>query len=142
MTMNRTTRRRRKRARKEPEIVYRPTADELVRLADELVRELEFHLKVMERKCRDKRLTPERRAEWERQVAEVRRIVHLVRRDPARLCAIDLRIAIRLEDFKATERRPPADRRAFTGTLLGREILHRMIRKDPRLRAMTGEDPK
>jgi hypothetical protein len=52
MTMNHTTRRRRKRARKEPEIVYRPTADELVRLADELVRELEFHLKVMERKCR------------------------------------------------------------------------------------------
>jgi hypothetical protein len=138
--MNRTTKPRH--VRKEPEIVYRPTADELVRLADELVRELEFHLKVMERKCRDKRLTPERRAEWERKVAEVRRIVHLVRRDPARLCAIDLRIAIRLKDFKATERMPPADRRAFTGTFLGREILNRMIRKDPRLRAMIMEDLK
>jgi len=37
---------------------------------------------------------------------------------------------------------PPADRRAFTGTFLGREILHRMIREDPRLRAMIMEDPK
>jgi len=45
--MNRTTKPRH--VRKEPEIVYRPTADELVRVADELVRELEFHLKVMER---------------------------------------------------------------------------------------------
>ena len=36
----------------------------------------------------------------------------------------------------------PADRRAFTGTLLGREILYRMIRKDTRLRAMIMEDPK
>jgi len=43
--MNRTTKPRR--VRKEPEIVYRPTGDELVRVADELVRELEFHLKVM-----------------------------------------------------------------------------------------------
>lgn len=63
--MNRTTKPRR--VCKEPEIVYRPIADELVRVADELVWELEFHLKVMERGCRDKRVTPEKRAERERE---------------------------------------------------------------------------
>jgi hypothetical protein len=78
----------------------------------------------------------------EQQVAEVWRIVQLVRRDPAGLCAIDLRIAIRLKDFKATARLLPVDRRAFTGTFLGREFLYRMIREDPRLRAMIMEDPK
>ena len=86
--------------------------------------------------------SPEKRAEREREVAKVRRIVQLVRRDPASLCAIDLGIAIRLKDFKATARMPPADRRAFTGTFLARAILSRMIREDPRLRVMIMEDPK
>jgi hypothetical protein len=140
--MTRTRSRRRKPARKEPFYVYRPTADEPVWLADEIGWELEFHIEQMEKACRNKRITPEERAEWKRKIVETETIVELVRRDPARLCAIDLRIAIRLKDFKATACLPPADRRAFTGTFLGREIHNRMMREDPRLRAMIMEDPK
>jgi hypothetical protein len=142
MTMNRITERRR--ARKELSTVYRPTADDLAWVADEIEQNLESNFKVAERSWRNKRssLTPAERVEKERIVVEGRRFVHLVRRDPARLCAMDLRIAIRLQEFKAMTRMPPADRRVVVGWWIAREILSRMIREDPRLRAMITEDLK
>jgi hypothetical protein len=142
MTMNRITERRR--ARKELSTVYRPTADEIAWAADEIAQDLEAQLKASERGLRSKRcpLTPAQRVKAERVNAEGRRIVHLIRRDPARLHALDLRITIRLEVVQATARMPPADQRAIAGMLLARAIVDRMIREDPRLRAMIVEEPE
>jgi hypothetical protein len=139
--MNRTTKRRR--VRKEPEIVYQPTADDFVRVAEEVSQFLESNLRVEEKACRNKRaFTPAQRAEQEREIAEWRRFIDLFRRDPARLHAMHLRIAIRLKDLKAIERMPPANRRAFTGGLIGMEIFKRTIREIHDWRAMTVEDRK
>jgi hypothetical protein len=126
-----------------PKIVYRPTADELRRVANEIARFLESNFKAARRAGRSKRvpLTPEERAEDERRVAEGMRIVRLLRRDPARLSALDLRIAISIEELKKIESMAPADRYAFTAARLGMAVLDR-IRDDSQLLTIMVEDPK
>jgi hypothetical protein len=124
-------------------IVHHPTVDELARLGDELARYMVSQIESMEKARRKKRLrvTSAQRADFMQQIVEWKRIVALVRRDPAKLIALDLRIVISLENFKTIDRLPPVERRAVTVRLIANEIHHHLGRKDPRLRALIAEDP-
>ena len=94
---------------------------------DEIAQAVESELEHQERAYRNKhaRLPPAQRAEWERKIAELRRFVHLLRRN-SRLRAMDLRMAISPEAFEAIERMPPVG--AVTVKLVGRAKAGSLLR--------------
>jgi Domain of unknown function (DUF4326) len=94
---------------------------------DEIAQALESELEHQERAYRNKRarLPPAQRAEWQRKIAELRRFVQLLRRDP-RLPAMDLRMAVSPQAFEAIERMPPVG--AVTVKLVSRAKARSLLR--------------
>jgi hypothetical protein len=117
-----------------PTIVYQLTADDLVRLADEIAPEaerMEKRIKKMARLPRD-----------DEKAREHTRLIDLIRSDPARLAALDLRIAVSFKQAKEMEGMSPASQRAKIVRMTACEINMRLAHEDPRLRAMIMGDPE
>jgi hypothetical protein len=67
-------------------------------------------------------------------------IARLLRDEPARLRALNLSLALSLEELRAIESKPPDYRQRFTAVRLRRAIIDRLISNDLALLAIIEEE--